>query len=935
MSVRVKPWFLIRIALVVVILAASLGTSPVYAQAPTPSTWQSSSTGLSTTQNAKAQTAGLGFVVTAQSWPFLTLRGGVKDAGAYVGNRLIGPIGINLGQVRVSGATGSLAGQVTDWSHNQMTYSYSGGQMQLTVSRMSAGVALQTGANSVTLLTGNVPNYAIQNGKVTRLADSGMSPKYVAYSSGGSVQVKALNTSATALSSMDANWALIWYGNNSHFFDTRRPLSYDWTLLTSDAYLADVPLLLVFQNKPAFIQQASGGGIALSFSSGLGAMTVLPLDGRLTRPASETESWASKLPSAVGSKAAWWANHSCEFPLNVSETYAYNAATDTSSITEHFNFLTICAGGTRLAPLPPMLAVAREVLPITFSGAVVDQGLNTEFGPLQGIEEVQSYTWSMSGLREYTDNARKLQNGDVPAELTDRLNAEVQKVVAAGHYAPWIFLDAVPNHRSRGDVYWANPADGLLHLIEVADAVSDLWLKAALVNMIRSERAAFPPETVYNLSITQGKLRGPFSAMDSTIQYYWNPNGTDNGTRQDAFLKDVPLYSFYALARYYDLTGESIPVTTWQKAQETLDRDMREQDWATGYWFAGYQDRSMAVENANRHFAGLVGYIRLAQRVGNTASEDLGRSLLLKAAVMRAGMGHYPRYLGATQLVQLSGAPDWMMVNRNHPYIGYLYNYNWVSESDDSRQVIYLNQFAVDLNDYNYLPNTYNSLRDDFDSSLKGQDSPSLAAFRDMVPELGLFLKDYAREDVDVVVQKVQALYPHWFAAFAEGTLGWEHNLTHPVDSFQIFNAQAWIEGASPRDLGHYADIGWLSEGDFFYMQKLAEAIKAYRGYTWGVHHSAYLTASPGDGFLALHWQSTLDQTSDVTWTIDVNGAAAETGLPFSTTYYRLSLPNYVRYVVNLRAVDSAGQTVLESIPIIAMPTDHLVYTPVISRGMW
>ncbi|GAP13451.1 hypothetical protein LARV_01205 [Longilinea arvoryzae] len=936
---RGKFRFIVQLGLALAFLISSAGMIPVHAQSTqtlNPSSWQTSSTGLRTTQNTYAQTAGLGFVVTSQSWPYLTLHGGVKDAGAYIGYRLMGPIGIPLGQVKVSGASGSLAAQTTDWSHNQLTYSYGGGQMQFYVSRMSAAVALQTGATSLTLFNGSLPRYAIQSDHVARLSDGAAYPKYVAYSSGGAVQVKALSSSTTSLSGLDANWALVWYGNNSHFVDTRRPLSYDWTLLTSDAYQADAPMLLVFQNKPTSIKQASGGGVELAFSSAAGVMSILPFDGRLTRSTTETESWAGGLPTAVKNKITWWAARSCEFPLSVAETYGYDAPTDTTSITENFNFLTVCSGGIRLAPLPATVALARDALPITFSGNVVDGGLSTEFGPSQGIEGVGSYTWSMSGLRDYVDNSREVQDGGVPAELTDRLNAEVQKVVSSGHYAPWIFLDGVPNHRSRGDVYWANPADGLLHLIEVADAVSDPTLRTSLVNYIKSERATYPPETVYNLSVTQGKLRGPFSTMDSIVQYYWNPKATADDTRQWSFLQDVPLYSFYALARYYSLTGEVVPASTWSKAQETLDRDMREQDWGTFYWFANYQDRRVAVENANRHFAGMIGFVRLAEMTGDSASENLGRALLLKAAAMRAGMGRYARYLGATQLTQIPASPDWMMVNRNHTFIGYLYNYSWANEYDDSRQVIYLNQFAVDLNDYNYLQEVYNHLRDDLDNP-RGQDSPSLAAFRDMVPELGKFLKDWSWEDADVVVRKVQDLWPQWYAAYAEGTLGWEHNLAHPVDSFQIFMAKAWIEDATPEELGRYADISWLDDGDFFYMQKLAEAVKAYRGVAWSGSDSLTLSAIPGDGYLLLRWKIVPDQDEGYTWRIDISGPGAPSpisGLPFATRSYLITgLKNYQRYTLSISAVDSTGAAILTSPTVTGFPSDILIYLPAISKG--
>jgi hypothetical protein len=45
------------------------------------SDWQESATGLAASLNEEHKTAGLGFVVQAQGWPFLSLQGGVKDSG--------------------------------------------------------------------------------------------------------------------------------------------------------------------------------------------------------------------------------------------------------------------------------------------------------------------------------------------------------------------------------------------------------------------------------------------------------------------------------------------------------------------------------------------------------------------------------------------------------------------------------------------------------------------------------------------------------------------------------------------------------------------------------------------------------------------------------------------------------------------------------------
>jgi hypothetical protein len=45
--------------------------------------------------------------------------------------------------------------------------------------------------------------------------------------------------------------------------------------------------------------------------------------------------------------------------------------------------------------------------------------------------------------------------------------------------------------------------------------------------------------------------------------------------------------------------------------------------------------------------------------------------------------------------------------------------------------------------------------------------------------------------------------------------------------------AEAYILDETPQKLSTYIDIPWLQDGDFFYMQKLAETIKAFSGIQW------------------------------------------------------------------------------------------------------
>ncbi|NJM40280.1 MAG: hypothetical protein HC853_05710 [Anaerolineae bacterium] len=249
------------------------------------------------------------------------------------------------------------------------------------------------------------------------------------------------------------------------------------------------------------------------------------------------------------------------------------------------------------------------------------------------------------------------------------------------------------------------------------------------------------------------------------------------------------------------MTGEAPPSAVLTKAAQALDRDMREQDWANLYWFDGFDDRDMAVVNANRHFAGLVGYVRLATKANDANGRALGMALLAKATALRVGMAKYPRYLYSAGLTDLPSEADWLVKQTAQVWRGYLYVNNWTGANDDPRQIAMLNQFRTYLHDQS---GTSGNNENDccFTDS-------HLIAYRDLTPELARLLSDKAKADAEIYARKVKALFPHWYAAFAEGTLGHEHNLSHPVDSYQTFLAEAWLNGnaVNANDLAYYADI--------------------------------------------------------------------------------------------------------------------------------
>ena len=803
-------------------------------KAQNPVDWQTTAVGLSAVQNSAKRTAGLAFTIRTDSWPFLSLQGGVKAANG----KLTGPIGIELGLVKIPGnqSTPSIV-ESLDWAHNELTFTAGLTQVKLWASRLTPGLLIQANTSALQLFGGNLSGNLFDGTQVTPRPLGHSWPKHIAYSSGSNVQVRSLSQSSVPLPALDQNWLLVWYGDNSHFVDTQAPLSYSYSeqfhnsLPQSYAYQADAPMLIIFQNSPASIRQAVDGGVEVVFTGEAGNLILLPILGRLHPLNVDTEAWSNGLPADILQKAQWWASHLCQFPSTVTESYSYDPDSDRAIINETFNFIQVCSGGTVFAPLPPALALSRAVLKISTSGTETDTGLNTEFGPAIGFEGVGSYTWQVTGLKKYTDPKRIITNtGKIPVQLEQDLNTAVEKILQSGHFAPWLFTDSIPFLDYRGDIYWLNQADTLVHLIEAAAALPDGDLKSRLIAYIQEERSAYPPEDVFNLPLDSGAIRGSYSVSGTDIYNRWRQ------LRPELFLNDVPLYNYYALARYYELTQEGLTDTTWQKANQTLDWGMREQDWATFYWFKDFEDRRVTVVNANRHFSGLVGYIKLAKLSEDSGAEALGRALLAKAAVMRLSLALYPEYLYTSGLVQLPSQPDWQVRQTTGHWLGYIFNYSWGGAADDPQQVVLMNQFGILLADSSGFMEPGTGFRD----WEIGTNSPFLVAFRDLSPELGRFLAHFAQAEARKYIVKIEAITPHWYTAFAEGTLGAEHNLSHPVDSFQIFLAKAWIMRENPRNLLKYIDIPWLEAGDLFYLQKLSETVKIYCGIAWE-------DAPPGD----------------------------------------------------------------------------------------
>ncbi|PIR43551.1 hypothetical protein COV24_01880 [candidate division WWE3 bacterium CG10_big_fil_rev_8_21_14_0_10_32_10] len=213
----------------------------------------------------------------------------------------------------------------------------------------------------------------------------------------------------------------------------------------------------------------------------------------------------------------------------------------------------------------------------------------------------------------------------------------------------------------------------------------------------------------------------------------------------------------------------------------------------------------------------------MAEMTGDTATADLTKALFAKALVLRAAMAYYPQYYASSGLLEYPTNPNWQVVYATGGWWGHLWKYNWTDPSQDFRQVRTLSQFELDLHDHS--SRGWNS----------GGPNPYLIPFKDMVPGLARFLGDYTKTESDLYIDVVEQNYPDWYRAFTQSGLAREHSLLHPADPFQIFMAKSWIDKVPADTLRKYVDIPWLEAGDLFYLQKLAETIKAYRGWCWSI----------------------------------------------------------------------------------------------------
>ena len=150
-------------------------------------------------------------------------------------------------------------------------------------------------------------------------------------------------------------------------------------------------------------------------------------------------------------------------------------------------------------------------------------------------------------------------------------------------------------------------------------------------------------------------------------------------------------------------------------------------------------------------------------------------------------------------------------------WVGQLITYDWKSYLDDVRQVTIMTPYGVQWSD----------------SPAMNFHGVSVAPFSKAAPEVGRLAKDNFAAEMKAFSERYEMAQPAWFIARGNTNINAEFCYTAPEESLQVFCIRAWVNGESGEKLERYLDTPWMERGDLYYLQKLVETIRAYRGATW------------------------------------------------------------------------------------------------------
>jgi len=724
-------------------------------------------------------------------------------------------------------ARGNLTSQpetTNSWTRTTLTYPCAGDkQFRVTASRLSPAILLETETGNMNLFAGSGLNFfADDSGRI----------------------VSAENTGQTQKLDPASAYLLAWFGAEGGCYAAgpNPDVKTRW----------DFPVLIVLPYNVEKAIPGTDGSIELSFS-GSAAVAVMPLFGDAPVLAGQAErtsgayerefgvanvkptaKWKNGLPETVIDRCQQWSIRLGWFPWEVEETFRYEKQTDTATVESAFTFKPIRPDANKFAPVWPMLSVADWAgLNVNFSARPKKSDLMTSVGPYRLVPYHEDYSYSIKGLGKYVYQVRRYgPDDDVPNELKEEFNRQIDKILDAGITAPWILVrqltpdGTIPDYQKDSNrLIHGYPGDNIYLLSQFIDA-ADHSRRAELKKLMKKWQAKYPMLQVKHMPATEDTPRYGYYFHKPRAENW--PDGAANFHYIYGLLPAEGIYYYEDYCRTISDYPQILPT-------DVLEPYLNRMDWATGssfrwnqhaktrgQWGHTFRDKDYGwsgTAEANRLFAALVGMIRLAEHDNNSQLTQKSWYFFTRKAITRLAMEKFKYLLYEEGLLNPPANPRDLKYGQGHyHHLGPgVHTFNRKGPEDDPYIIYECDEFGTLM----------------LERRAHYWVSGRLPAYLSMTPELGRFLHDHAQNEVRDYCQTFEESTPDWYIAYGENNQVGEARCLYPETVYQLFCARAWVLDASPVELLRYADLPWIETADMFYIHKLAETVKAFRKTYW------------------------------------------------------------------------------------------------------
>lgn len=667
-------------------------------------------------------------------------------------------------------------------------------------------------------------------------------PRYVAVMTSSGPKVAGLGQKVSG-ADMKECWVMLWWGRWSPVNHCAMPFMAGGEQperhIVGRRYQGDVPVLLSLQKRPKELKLGQRG-LEITWERTAGAVAVLPLNGIRILVADETEAWARSFPREVVKQAQRWAGVLKYFPTGLEEKYALNAPENGLTLKYTVKYADLAddwkTPGRKLAPVSPMYFLAyRYGLPMEFSGTVADMDLPLMSGAYAGIENADGYEVRIPSVLKYTRTVRTARaGGKAPADLRQKLEAEVAKMVEAGHLKPSYFRGHGSMDRDRNTEHYdvfANPGETVFVLSQALPFLPDS-LKRRTVQYIKQEIALFHPWQYQHTGFEKGVWRNYFDLEPD----FMNLKVTRKLSKYEARMvpRRKPMTpgayaSFYFLWAYAHAADDWSPIEGHVDVlADRLGRLYSNFDWATGTVIRGdgsldrseYSVKYGGTQSVNASFALALGGARILSHLNRPEEAAVAEQLAARLLVVRYAF-------------------DWFAAHQWHSrcllFVEKLTPFHQNPFRRETRPLVRVTepQFAEfaakDVRPVAMVTSRLTQLRFSAPGTGYYRNSFWGNQYAHSVPELWAFLRATNSERLEGQLDNHTLRNPYWMMSRSSICYG-ETGNHPPIEYYGFFQLKARGLEARPEDLILYLDAPGCRVGDLYYIHNLTTLLEAYGG---------------------------------------------------------------------------------------------------------